>query len=640
MDSSLQIDRSQEIMLWIHPYILLISTFILSFGGLYAGCLHPFIFHCFHKNKRISYIHQSTLFTQILSLLTGIITSLMLLYVAFGGFYNSSLVVSNVWNQVDYWKSNEKFIMPGYIFWYIYGSYIFNLILNITFALFARWEPTISDKEEIQIKKISERHAFIIVAHNSSRKLAKPIEAIMKFASPHQIFVADNGSSAVEIDKTKQLCSSFDQGNSKIQLGHLHYGNKTLAQYSCVLELIRRYEENSRNSPDIITIIDDDVFIPESFPSTSIEDKFNSNPETIAIAYPLRIANPKTLVFTPEEVIETDNSDNGIIQQQRSSFLSFSSITSIPSITSSTTPLTSKRKHYTGSVYASLQDGEYLSGNVARCIQNLLGTQLFASGAIATFRLYQLKYVLERHCTAFNGEDLEFGCLIHKLCDIETTKLGMNCPVRIGYQSNCVVPTTVPVHFIHWYDVLPNPVKRYFGILPCSCEEHSFFNQRVRSWDPACHAFFFKFLKVIFSPRGFTCRKNYFARIICFWKIISMLRDYFFIFGIVFSFSRLRNVFQLVDLFIFYSDCIFVSWAFGVIRAFSQSLAHKGLSMPPDTLFVYPLLLELPYSIIIQPISVMYSILYYVFFQRSPKPIKEQLKDDIEKQEAVLNVWK
>lgn len=581
-EDSSQVDpvvtADQLLIQTIHPWVLLPSVIIIVFGSFYAGIVAPILARL-SKRFNSGYAHESRLFTIAMCAIVGIGS-----IIATGIFWyleGKPDFLLFVWKYADYWSWNERLIMPSYLFWYIYGSFFMNLIMCFVFGIVARWQPL-----PTIITQSSSRHGFIIVAHNSSDKIAGPIEAILKFAKPHQIFIADNGSTDDEIIKTKELCDSMAIGDSHINIAHLKYGNKTLAQYACVTELVNKYRYG-RSAIDIVTLIDDDVFIPETFPSASLETQFE-DASKIAIAYPLRIANASA------------------------------------------------------STYATLQDTEYFTGNVARFVQDKLGTQLFASGAMATWKIEPLERVLERHCTAFNGEDLEMGYLLHKLCDTTTDKLEAPGGVRIGLEPNCVVPTTVPVCITHWYDFLPGPLRRKMGITACGCGEASFFNQRMRSWDPACHAYLFKFLKVIFSARGTRYGPNVFIRVLCFWKVLSLLREYLLVFGIVISFVRLRSTEQLVDLCIFYADSIVVSWACGILTSWTQSasVARQGLALRPDITMTYPVLLELPYGLIIRPISVIYSFTYYLYAQRAPPSLRSQMASDIEKADTLKNTWK
>ncbi|KAL1918568.1 uncharacterized protein VTP21DRAFT_2590 [Calcarisporiella thermophila] len=332
-----------------------------------------------------------------------------------------SFLVS-VWNLCDYWRANT------------------------------RWDPLPQPETE----KASDRHAFIIVAHNSTNKLDNTIKALLKHVRPYQVFVADNGSSHEEVAMTDAICAKLSDEyyggdtmdySGDINVSHISYGNKSIAQYAAVYYLYQQWMLGT-SKIDIITTIDDDVIIPEYWPSKSIEKQFE-DPSKVALAYPLTAEN------------------NNI------------------------------------TLMAKLQDCEYLSGNVGRYTYDIFGTQLFASGAISTWQLTALMAVMERHCTIFNGEDLEMGHIVHKLSGRKGKKLGVDMATRIGYVRDCVVPTIVPYCFIHWYDVLPNPLKRKLNPTPCRCQEHSFLNQRLRSWDPAGHMFIYKWVKVIFASGGF-----------------------------------------------------------------------------------------------------------------------------------------
>jgi hypothetical protein len=576
----LSLDNAQKAMLAVHPYLLAISVVILVVGGFYSGVVAPIFRLLKVKFFTEGYAHGPHTSTVILSALTafglpGITIAIWQLAFKERQFFDAT------WYFFNYWSNDARYIMPAYLFWYIYGNYLFFLTLCIIFFLLARWKPL-----PTEITPCSDRHGFIIVAHNSTRKLDETIKAILKFARPHQIFIADNGSSEDEKISTRALCNKLSDGDSRIRLAHLRYGNKTLAQYACVFDLVRRFDEGT--SPiDLVTLIDDDVMIPATFPSKDVEKLFD-NPAKIAVAYPLRVANPEK------------------------------------------------------SACAAFQDCEYLIGNVLRYIQDLLGSQLFCSGAMATWKIHPLQKVLERHCTAFNGEDLEMGYVLHKLCDRKTDKLNVENPVCIGYVRNCIVPTIAPICSLHWYDLIPAALKRKWNVKSCSCGEHSFFNQRLRSWDPASHQFFFKLIRVIFSRRGATFGPNLFVRVLCAWKIINLLREYVFVVGIIASLVQLSSVNGFVNLLVFYADAIVVSWGLGILANWTQSLStsRMGLALREDVLFFQPLLFEMPYFLIIRVMGIMYCFTYYLFFQRFPNDIRTQMDKDPEKAECIRNAWK
>ena len=583
IDQGITFSPLENVMLMVHPWMLGIAAAIITIGGLYGGIVNPFLGRILRiKWFNSGYAHDSPVFTIIFSAFVGLLVPVAAFLVWFlRGRQMGQDPVTAVWYNLSYWSNTDgQFIMPVFLFWYIYGSLLFMLVLNSIFALCARWDAPLTE-----VKQVSEKHAFVIVAHNSTWKLAAPIQCILKFAQPHQIYIADNGSTEEEQASMRQMCADLSTPDSKINISHLKYGNKTLAQYACVKELIRRFN-NDQSAAEYITLIDDDVFIPETFSGESIEKKFE-DPSIIAIAYPLRIAN-------------TD-----------------------------------------ASFIAALQDPEYLTGNVARYIQDILGTQLFCSGAIATWKLTQLQHVLERHCTAFNGEDLEMGYLLHKLCSKDTSKLEVEGAVRIGFEPNCVVSTTGPVHLWHWYDFIPAPLKRRWGIRNCKCRETSFWSQRMRSWDPCVWQFVPKFLKIVFSPRGTTYTPKLFIRVLCTWKLISILRELLLIVGIIISFVRLRNVIELRNLAIFYLDCVIIAWGIGILVTAVQSLSvsRQKLAIRPDVITAYPVCLELVYGLIIRVASFYYSALYYLYAHRFPKDLRTQLQEDPEKAEAIESVW-
>jgi len=583
IDKTVEHDASQVAMLRLHPWMLLLACVILSFGGLWSGIIVPILRLCKVRRFTEGYSHASHYITLILSSFVGIAipVATVVHWIIRKQSQPDLDFVDATWTLFHYWSNDERYVMPGYLSWYIYSSFFLNLPMSFVFMLIARWKPL-----PTIVQSVSERHGFIIAAHNSTRKLSEPIEAILKFAQPHQIFIADNGSSEEEQRTTREMCAKYTIGDSRIQVAHLRYGNKTLAQYACVYELLRKFDA-FESTIDLITLIDDDVMIPATFPADSIEKQFEDK-EKVAIAYPLRVPNAGQ------------------------------------------------------SVIAALQDCEYLVGNVARYVQDVLGTQLFASGAVATWKIRPLYHVLERHRTAFNGEDLEMGCTLHKLCDMRTNKLDLDHPVCIGLERNCVVPTTAPVCSYHWYDLLPASLKRKWGVKACKCGEHSFFNQRMRSWDPACHQFFFTFLRIIFSPRGTKYGPKVFIRILCLWKVISMIREYVFVVSIIWSFIRLTNIDALTALVVFYFDSIIISWAFGLLTIWTPSLScsRQGLAMREDVAFMYPVFFELPYALIVRLLSVIYCFSYYLYWQRFPKEIRTQMEEDVEKAQCLKTVWR
>jgi hypothetical protein len=628
------------IYLDIHQVLLLVTIITFGIYSLYAGVVYPILDY---KFKFKGYSHESNIWTRSLSILmcTSILIFLILKTLECKGDLKCTSL--KIWQICDYWRDLKDYQIPVELFWYIYVSLFFIASMNITFAFMARFP-----KESKTIQQSSERHGFVIVAHNSSEKLGECIEKILKFADPHQIFIADNGSTIVEQNKTDRICKNFSRMSlkpipkfnlkelskletstsnellnelpnelpndlpnellndlpnelpnelenelpnelanelpkSRINVVHLEKGNKTLAQYSTIVAL-NEWLQMGESKIDLITILDDDVYIPETFPSNDIEEIFNDETK-IAAAYPLNVYN---------------NKDN---------------------------------------LCGVLQEIEYYSGNVARYVQDICGSQLFCSGAIATWRSKQLLKVLEEHCTTFNGEDLEMGYLTHALNEEELDTSGNK---RIGF-INCTIETSVPHHYFHWFDCLPNPLKRKIAKNGCECGEHSLFNQRLRSWDPANYQFFFKYAKILFSKNGKSYKPKMFIRLVCLWKILGILREITLLVGMIIPIVKLRNSEMTKILFVFYFDSILIAWCFAFIWTWfisTFSLSRIDNRLRPDTMLFYPILFEIPYLLIIKPLSMMYTFTYYIYWRRFPQPIKEQIKDNVEFRDSLHNAWK
>eukprot|EP00121_Abeoforma_whisleri_P016673 Awhi_evm1s15289 len=192
------------------------------------------------------------------------------------------------------------------------------------------------------------RHGFVVVTHNSSDILAASARAILRRVEPWQLFFCDNGSTEEEERLSDEVCAELTQEYKRahpnytgppINISHIKKGSKTWAQYAAIDHLakfIKSVEHDPRfNSTAIncVTIMDDDVILPLNWSQEKVNREFYKNPLTIAIAYPLK----------------ADNAED--------------------------------------SIWARYQDCEYLMGDAERATQDFLGTNLFCSGAIATWKL-------------------------------------------------------------------------------------------------------------------------------------------------------------------------------------------------------------------------------------------------------------
>ncbi|KAI8897871.1 hypothetical protein BC833DRAFT_592127, partial [Globomyces pollinis-pini] len=435
---------------------------------------------------------------------------------------------------------------------------------------------------------------FLIVAHNSSKTgIDETLRALLKLVKPHQIYVADNGSSKEEEAATDDLCNSMSEEYylsdpkatvTYIQVGHLSKGNKSFAQYSAVYYLNEEIEKNKLNVK-YVTIIDDDVIVPPHWNYRSIEKLFEDQTK-VALAYPLCVANADKNIVTVH------------------------------------------------------QDLEYLTGDCDRFGWDQFGNQLFCSGAIATWRVKPFLKILERHCTCFNGEDLEMGYLLHRLSDKETDKLGLDHQARIGFVRDCIVPTAVPFCTIHWFDFLPTDLKKKWKLGCKKCGEHSFVNQRVRSWDCAGHSFFFKYLRVLFTFRGLNYSKKAFIRFICTIKALNLGRDLMAMTGLMFAIYKVIRGANGFFFLAFWFDCSLIAWTsmfiYNNFASFKLRKAEKRFQ--PEVMFVDPVLLIGQITLVNTLGSLLYSFCYYFWIPFSP-PIKKQIKTDKVLAEELHTSW-
>ncbi|KAJ3064499.1 hypothetical protein HDU98_012094 [Podochytrium sp. JEL0797] len=549
-------------------------TFIVLVGyGLYAGIIYPILAYAF-PYFRTGFAHKSRVITTVMSAILGVGGMTALLVMSTHTFENDLSpmnVLNTFWYYCNYWEWSGLVDMSIWLFWFMFVFLVLFIIRGGIMAYLSNFEALPADRTTFA----SNKHAFVLVTHNSSDCIVTTVNAILKLVPANQIFLADNGSSKEEQD---WMDNTYRELAPDINILHIKYGSKTLAQYAVMYDLYERFKAGT--SPiEYITILDDDVLVPPNWPAESIEKQFD-DVSKVALCYPLC----------------ADNKDDTIC--------------------------------------AAMQDIEYLSGDVGRCAYDVLGTQLFASGAIATWRVEALYEALSRHSTVFNGEDLELGLCVHRLSGRDKPKVGpADQRIRIGLVTDCLVPTTVPFHWMHSYDVLPLPIKKKLNPKPCPCGEHSLFNQRFRSWDPTADQFFPKLLVATFS-KGDTFPL---ARYLTSWMMISVLREYLQTFGFVVAFCLVRSWAQFLGVVVFYVDAIFIWWALGSLfnAIYSAKLNKMGRAFRPDLSLWYSMHFAIPLSMMVRFIGVFFSLLFYVWFKPFPKSVREQMELDEEKR-AVL----
>lgn len=592
-----------HVMEVIHPYMLCYSLLFLFGYAVWAGAMYPFLrYVCRIRWFATGYSQQPKPLTTSFAIFTAAAIPLIAFAVVSknhpaGEAIKPSVYFPQIWYDAHYWSRITRFQPQYQVFWYLYITLLFAMLLQIFFVLLHKADLPGLDV----VEPAPDNHAFIIVAHNSSDILEESLVAILKLVRPFQIYIADNGSTPDEVRLTDELCKRLSDTyysrypmrrpidhtsrSSDIQIAHMPVGNKTLAQYATIHFLTKELRAG-RCSVNRVTIIDDDVIVPPYWSSYRCDELMDVSKGTVALGYPLSASNANETCC------------------------------------------------------AGLQNLEYLGGNIARFTQDKLGTQLWASGAIATWTIEALEQILERHCTVFNGEDLEMGYLLHTLSGLGDDKLITPGPYRIGWYQECLVPTAVPPCVIHWYDWIPVQYKKKYN-LGCKCGEHSFFNQRLRSWDPASHQYLVKFLHIVFSRGAYSYRAKTFVRLLCSWKLFNLAREYALFITIIISFSRVRSGGDAAVLFAFYTDTLIIGWALyaTVFMLTSFSLWRVRQALPSDFCLAYPLIYDFPYVMLVRLVVVIYTFFYYLFAKPFPKPIREQMKTNEHLHHILTTAW-
>jgi len=419
------------------------------------------------------------------------------------------------------------------------------------------------------------KHGFLIVCHNSSDVLPETLKCLLKVTTPMSIFIAENGSSQEEKLKMKEVVDDYsrqykethpDYHGLDIIYANLNEGSKTLAQF-CLLNNLYWFGINI----DYISVIDDDVLIPENWIEDEILSYFN-DPNVKALAYP----------------ITTSNRREGIVP--------------------------------------AFQNFEYTFSMYSKKIHRDIGTVVFPSGAIGTWSVPFLLECLYRHDTVFRGEDLQLGIRLHtlygtpKFCNPNEKHTG-NYKIEIAHVS---VSTLVPGCYIHLKEYLPHCLGKY--LKDCKCGQYSLSRQRIVFWEPARHRFLFKFLYCIFHKCKWNHRATLTAKLCCTDFIITILNDYLFI--ILFAFLFIKGSYVQALMII----CISYALAYLSLDVFNVVIAHgkSDIKLPFEVCVVFPVCYQSVSTFFYRISTIIYTISYYVPFVRNKTKIKKRaLKGNI-----------
>ncbi|ORX76331.1 hypothetical protein BCR32DRAFT_296305 [Anaeromyces robustus] len=419
-------------------------------------------------------------------------------------------------------------------------------------------------------------HGFLIVCHNSSDVLPATLECLLKVTIPMCIFIAENGSNPEEREKMKRIVDNY---SNKFRYTHPNYcglniiyanlneGSKTLAQF-CLLNNIFWFGINIQ----YISVIDDDVLIPENWVEKEILSYFKNDSKVKALAYP----------------ITASNRHEGIVP--------------------------------------SFQNFEYILSMYSKKIHRDIGTVVFPSGAMGTWNVEFLLECLYLHDTVFRGDDLQLGLRLHtmygrpRFCNPNKLHEG-NYKIEIAHVT---VDTLVPGCYIHLKEFVPKFIGKY--LKECNCGQYSLSRQRIVYWEPARHRFFLKFLKCIFHKCRWNHRATLTAKLFCIDFIITIINDYAFI--VLFIFMFLMKSFLPALMII----CICFAIAYISLDVFNLIIArgNSTIKLPFEVCVVFPIFYQCFSTLFYRISTIIYTLTYYVPFVRNKVKIKNRaLEKDI-----------
>jgi len=295
------------------------------------------------------------------------------------------------------------------------------------------------------------RACLLIACHNSSIDLdaqadiSRTIRAALANFPPEAIFVCDNGGGIHPSDDTEgfvqSICHEVFPGR-RLNYVYIPEGNKTHSLYwTTELWIPSLHQRGVCPDFEYLVMIDDDVPLPEGFDFQ--ENLLAQDLNTVAVAYTIQA------VSAPDE--NGESSRNWLL---------------------------------------SMQDVEYKVSGFFKLFQSHFGSAFYAHGAVSLWRRKVLgTEILYRHDTAFHGEDLYMGLLLHR--ESQGKKI-----VTSGAHA---VETYAPDDFL------------------------TLFRQRVKSWDLAAHR---KFFSIFGFLTCFWSNQHWILKPFMFGEVVAVLQDW------------------------------------------------------------------------------------------------------------------
>jgi len=413
-------------------------------------------------------------------------------------------------------------------------------------------------------------HGFLIVCHNSSDVLPATLECLLKVTIPMCIFIAENGSNHEERIKMKEICENYSNrfrnthpnyNGLNIIYANLNEGSKTLAQF-CLLNNLFWFGINIK----YISVIDDDVLIPENWIEEEILAYFKKDPKVKALAYPITASNRR----------------EGMVP--------------------------------------AFQNFEYILSMYSKKIHRDIGTVVFPSGAMGTWSIEFLLECLYLHDTVFRGDDLQLGLRLHtmygkpRFCNPNELHEG-NYKIEIAHVT---VDTLVPGCYIHLKEFVPHFIGKH--LKECNCGQYSLSRQRIVYWEPARHRFFLKFLKCVLHKCRWNHRATLTAKFFCLDFIVTIINDYAFL--VLFVFMFLMQSFLPALMII----CICFAIAYISLDVFNLVIARGNptIKLPFEVCVVFPIFYQYFSTLFYRISTIIYTLIYYVPFVRNKVKIKKR----------------
>jgi hypothetical protein len=212
-----------DAMVLMHPYMLTIATVVIMGYGIYAGYAYPLLSIIGWPAFGRGYSHPSRVSTILFTQMCTVLFLTIIVYLSYAShgilrMWQPARFFGSAWQFFDYWHTHPEYTLPPLLFWYIYANLALDVVFDAIYLLLPRPTllpsgegigPKVLEDEGPSAGVVSARHAFLVVCHNSVDKLRPTVEALLRICRPHQIFIADNGSSLEEEITTDVLCEAI-----------------------------------------------------------------------------------------------------------------------------------------------------------------------------------------------------------------------------------------------------------------------------------------------------------------------------------------------------------------------------------------------------------------------------------------------